>query len=202
MTQNYLCISIPEELQEFTKEVTLIDNNEDDKSGEYYYEEQVSLTAKERENYKFTGWSNGEANKTIIITIPGNITIKPTYEYNAYVITLNPNGGGVTPSEITVTKGESIGALPIPLKQFNDFAGWYTSLDFTTKVTEDLVLPFEDSIGNVPGLSVNENANAIKFFEDKELEYSSNDEIIAVYNTMIEGLNKFYSSDVLVSIEL
>ena len=112
---------------------------EDDKSGEYYYEEQVSLTAKERENYKFTGWSNGEANKTIIITIPGNITIKPTYEYNAYVITLNPNGGGVTPSEITVTKGESIGALPIPVKQFNDFAGWYTSLDFTTKVTEDLV---------------------------------------------------------------
>lgn len=112
---------------------------EDDKSGEYYYEEQISLTAKERENYKFTGWSNGEANKTIIITIPGNITIKPTYEYNAYVITLNPNGGGVTPSEITVTKGESIGALPIPVKQFNDFAGWYTSLDFTTKVTEDLV---------------------------------------------------------------
>ena len=52
------------------------------------------------------------------------------------------------------------------------------------------------------GLSVNENDNAIKFFEDKELEYSSNDEIKSVYNTMIEGLNKFYSSDVLVSIEL
>ena len=55
---------------------------------------------------------------------------------------------------------------------------------------------------NFQGLSVNENANAIKFFEDKELEYSSNDEIIAVYNTMIEGLNKFYSTDILNSIEL
>ena len=55
---------------------------------------------------------------------------------------------------------------------------------------------------NFQGLSVNENANAIKFFEDKELEYSSRDEIIAVYNTMIEGLNKFYSSDVLKAIEL
>lgn len=55
---------------------------------------------------------------------------------------------------------------------------------------------------NFQGLSVNENANAIKFFEDKELEYSSNDEIKSVYNTMIEGLNKFYSSNVLVSIEL
>ncbi len=55
---------------------------------------------------------------------------------------------------------------------------------------------------NFQGLSVNENANAIKFFEDKDLEYSSNDEVISVYNTMIEGLNKFYSTDVLKAIEL
>ncbi len=55
---------------------------------------------------------------------------------------------------------------------------------------------------NFQGLSVNENANAIKFFEDKDLEYSSNDEVIAVYNTMIEGLNKFYSTDILKAIEL
>ena len=55
---------------------------------------------------------------------------------------------------------------------------------------------------NFQGLSVNENANAIKFFEDKDLEYSSNDEVIAVYNTMIDGLNKFYSTDVLKAIEL
>ena len=55
---------------------------------------------------------------------------------------------------------------------------------------------------NFQGLSVNENANAIKFFEDKDLEYSSNDEVISVYNTMIDGLNKFYSTDVLKAIEL
>ena len=55
---------------------------------------------------------------------------------------------------------------------------------------------------NFQGLSVNENANAIKFFEDKELEYSSNDEIKLVYNTMIDGLNKFFGIDILKSIEL
>lgn len=55
---------------------------------------------------------------------------------------------------------------------------------------------------NFQGIAVNENANAIKFFDDKELEYSSNDEIKLVYNSMIDGLNKFYNSDVLEAIKL
>ena len=55
---------------------------------------------------------------------------------------------------------------------------------------------------NFQGIAVNENANAIKFFDDKELEYSSNDEIKLVYNSMIDGLNKFYQSDVLDAIKL
>ena len=50
---------------------------------------------------------------------------------------------------------------------------------------------------NFQGLAVNENANAIKFFEDKELEYSSAEEIKDVYNSIVDGLNKFYSTDVL-----
>lgn len=55
---------------------------------------------------------------------------------------------------------------------------------------------------NFQGIAVNENANAIKFFDDKELEYSSNDEIKLVYNSMIDGLNKFFSSDILEAIKL
>lgn len=55
---------------------------------------------------------------------------------------------------------------------------------------------------NFQGLSVNENANAIKFFEDKELEYSSSEETKDIYNSIIDGLNKFYSTDVLDSIKL
>ena len=112
---------------------------EEDKSGEYFYESQVTITAKDREDYKFTGWSNGDSPKTTTLTITGNITVRPTYEYNVYIITLNPNGGGVTPSEIKVTKGEAVGTLPTPVKQYNDFAGWYTNLDFTIEVTEETV---------------------------------------------------------------
>ena len=112
---------------------------ETDKSGEHFYGEEVELTAKDREDYKFTGWSNGDSEKTITLVISGSITIRPTYEYNVYMITLNPNGGGVSPSEIKVTKGEAVGTLPTPVKQFNDFAGWYTSLEFTTEVTAETI---------------------------------------------------------------
>ena len=52
-------------------------------SGEYLYEEEVTLTAKEREGYEFSRWSNGETEKTITIRIPGEDTsIKPIYVAN------------------------------------------------------------------------------------------------------------------------
>ena len=54
-----------------------------DKSGEYYYEEKVSLSAIEREGYTFAGWSNGESTKDITVTIGAeNINIKPLYTAN------------------------------------------------------------------------------------------------------------------------
>ena len=115
-----------------------------DKSGQYFYEDTVSLTAKDREDYLFTGWTNGDTNKTINVAITGNITIAPVYEINIYMITLNPSDGTVNPTEIKVTKGGAVGSLPIPEKQFNDFDGWYTTSSFSTKVTSQTV-PTEDT---------------------------------------------------------
>ena len=55
----------------------------EDKSGDYYYEEEVSLSAIEREGYTFAGWSNGESTKDITITMGAeNINIKPLYTAN------------------------------------------------------------------------------------------------------------------------
>ncbi|MBR3116598.1 MAG: InlB B-repeat-containing protein, partial [Bacilli bacterium] len=52
----------------------------EDKSGSYYYEEEVSLTAIDREGYNFVGWTTGETTKTITITIgTENITTRPLY---------------------------------------------------------------------------------------------------------------------------
>ena len=54
-----------------------------DKSGNYYYEEQVSIKAIDREGYTFAGWSTGETTKEITISIPVNgITTEPLYTAN------------------------------------------------------------------------------------------------------------------------
>ena len=117
----------------------------EDKSGEYFYESEVSLTAKDREDYKFTGWSNGETTKTITLTIEEDTTIKPLYEINIYMITLDPNEGSVSPTQIKVTKGEAVGTLPTPTRDGYDFDGWYTNKQWTTKVTPATVPTGDDT---------------------------------------------------------
>ena len=43
---------------------------------------------------------------------------------------------------------------------------------------------------NIQGLSINENANVVKFFEDKDLEYVPTEDIVKTYNELLEALNK------------
>ena len=44
-----------------------------------------------------------------------------------YTITLNANGGSVTPSSLTVTQGDSYGTLPAPVRSGYTFEGWHTA---------------------------------------------------------------------------
>ena len=56
---------------------------EEDKSGSYYYQEQVSIKAIDRAGYTFAGWSTGETTKEITITMGTSaITTKPLYTAN------------------------------------------------------------------------------------------------------------------------
>ena len=104
---------------QYTLTITNPEFVEVDKSGSYYYEEQVSLTAKTREGYTFTGWSTGESTNTITVTIPVNgITVEPLYTANTntpykvkhykmkldgttYEIAETENKAGTTDAEIT-----------------------------------------------------------------------------------------------------
>ena len=53
---------------------------ETDKSGTYYYEEEVTIKAKERAGYDFDGWSNGDTTLETTITIgTSNINLEPLY---------------------------------------------------------------------------------------------------------------------------
>lgn len=53
----------------------------------------------------------------------------------SYTVTLNANGGTVSPSKITVTKGSTYGTLPTPTRAGYKFLGWYTSSSGGTQIT-------------------------------------------------------------------
>ena len=63
-----------------------------------------------------------------------------TYEeVGKYTITLNPNGGEVTPTTKKITQGDSIGTLPTPTREGYYFDGWYTGLTDGVEVTSDYI---------------------------------------------------------------
>jgi phi13 family phage major tail protein len=55
-------------------------------------------------------------------------------------ITLNPQGGTVSPTTIQATKGSNIGTLPTPTLSANTFNGWYSASTGGTEVTDSTVI--------------------------------------------------------------
>lgn len=102
-------------------------------SDDYYYEKEIELTAKEREGYEFTKWTNDENTKTILYKVTENASIGPVYAQREYTINFDSDGGSAIPS-ITVTNGNALGELPVPTKENFKFRGWYTDKNYTNKV--------------------------------------------------------------------
>ena len=117
---------------------------EGDVSDLYYYEQQVTLTAKTRDNYEFNKWSNNETNNPLTLTITRETSIEPLYTRSKYVITYNANGGEVSQTTQKVNVGESINSMPTPSAPIGkEFDGWYTELDGGIKITESYT-PIDD----------------------------------------------------------
>ena len=66
-------------------------------AGEYKYGYPISLTAKNREGYDFTGWSNGSSvvstSATYEFEIHHNVTLTPNYQKKHFNVTINYNNG-------------------------------------------------------------------------------------------------------------
>lgn len=63
------------------------------------------------------------------------ITHSLTLSLKSIKVTLNPNGGSVSTSSLTVYKGKTYGSLPTPTWTGHTFNGWYTSSEGGTKIT-------------------------------------------------------------------
>ena len=114
------------------------ENVESDKSGEYYYESEVTLTAKDKTGYTFNGWSNGKTTNSITITILDHISIDPEYTANKYNVVFNSNTGtgSMDNQEMTYDQEKAL-SKNIFTKNGYIFSEWNTSSDGTGTPYED-----------------------------------------------------------------
>ena len=71
--------------------------------------------------YTFTGWS-----PAIPVTMPAeNVTVTAQWSINQYTVSLDPNGGRVSPDALSVTYLTAYGPLPTPVRSDYRFDGWY-----------------------------------------------------------------------------
>ena len=108
---------------------------EGDISGNYYYEEEINLTAKTREGYLFSKWSNNDTSNPITLTIgTSDITIGPIYSANKYTVHFDKNDelatGTMPDQEFEYNTPENIDAN-LFVKTGYTFAGWNTKADGT-----------------------------------------------------------------------
>lgn len=87
-----------------------------------------------RVGYTFTSWDKEYT------AITSNLDINATYTINSYTLTFNATGGQVTPTSIEVVYNQPYGELPIPTKDYKEFAGWFTLEEGGIQVTSETLM--------------------------------------------------------------
>lgn len=102
-----------------------------------------TLPTPTRSGYSFKGWYTAKTGGTKVSSATKATASCTLYAQwtkstgKTYTITLNANGGRVSPSTKKVAQNENYGELPVPTRDGYLFDGWYTSRTGGTEVTED-----------------------------------------------------------------
>ncbi|MDR2822605.1 MAG: InlB B-repeat-containing protein [Acholeplasmatales bacterium] len=116
---------------------------------EYNVEDETfSLVLLSKTGYIFNGWYKnvdftGDLVGEVLAGTTGNFTLYAKFTAKEYVITLDPNGGSIGTSEISVTYNQAIGELPNPTKNGYTFNGWF-DLGATLYKNDSLYLVDDD----------------------------------------------------------
>ena len=105
-----------------------------------YGEEYGELPTPVKLNAEFIGWYTSATGGTKIlpstkVNSTSNKTLYAQWAEQSIEVTLEPNGGTVSPTSIIAVIGEKYGTLPTPVREGYTFDGWYTTISGTTKVT-------------------------------------------------------------------
>lgn len=103
-----------------------------------------TLPTPEREYYDFDGWyTEAEGGKLVDENTPlsgsGDVTLYAHWTRQTYTITFDANGGTVEPATKTVNRGETVGELPTPTREYYTFDGWYSAVDGGTLLSSDSI---------------------------------------------------------------
>ena len=89
------------------------------------YGATCTLPTPSREGYVFLGWYNGNTKVSSgVWGIAGNVTLVPRWKAAEHTVTLNPNGGTVSQTTVSVAYDTPY-TLPTPEREGYDFLGWY-----------------------------------------------------------------------------
>lgn len=93
----------------------------------------VNTTRSTKDITKYFGvWIAGTYGSNYSNQAKATCTVTPA----SYLVTLDPNGGRVSPTSTAVTIGKTYGTLPTPTRTGYSFDDWYTQETGGTKVTE------------------------------------------------------------------
>ncbi len=127
------------------KSVEGISTNGSSPTGDYLYNEEITLKATAEAGYTFTGWSTGEKAADVTIRMPAeDLTVSATADRSDYTVTFNSDGGSKVETQ-TVQAGEKAIRPKDPTKDNASFTGWYngnssTPYNFNDPVSSDLSL--------------------------------------------------------------
>lgn len=121
----------------------------------YYGQTYGEMPIPTKANYTFDGWyTDTDASIKItadtVVTALVNQTLYAYWIPNKFTVTYDVNGENATVStkSKTLSFGDALGELPVPVRDYYRFDGWYTSPDDdnTTKVDETTVFDTSKSV--------------------------------------------------------
>ena len=109
-----------------------------------YDKEYGTLPTPTRTGYTFNGWYTSLTGGTQVTSGTkmgaGNTTIYARWTPISSVVTLNANGGSVSPSTMTVQYDSTYGTIPTPTRTGYTFNGWYTAASGGTQISSNTVV--------------------------------------------------------------
>lgn len=99
-----------------------------------------TLPTPTRTDYEFNGWYTAASGGTritssTIFSLSGNQTLYAQWLVNRLTISLDANGGTVSPGSIVLVRNGGTVNLPVPVRAGYTFSGWYTAPTGGTKIT-------------------------------------------------------------------